>query len=60
MGWNIDKRLKRGGFWECREKRRQHNAKRISLFGERMLMPDMEFRSLAAKLREDRNGRTES
>lgn len=59
MYWNIDKRCRSGGFWECRERRREHNAKRLKVFGATVYVPDAEIRDLAIKLREDRrNGRT--
>ena len=54
MYWNLDSRLRRGGFWECREKRKERNAKRVSMFGTRIYVPDGEFKQLAIALREER------
>lgn len=54
MGWQKDARYSKGGFWECREKRRKFNAKRIMVFGDRMLMPDMATREFARRLRDER------
>lgn len=57
MYWNIDRRTKSGGFWECRERRRERNKLRISVYGTRLYVPDQEFKQLA---KEAMNGRKEN
>ena len=53
MYWNIDTRYKRGGFWKCREKKRELNAKRVMVFGTRIYMPDEDFKQFAIRLRDE-------
>lgn len=54
MYWQIDTRLTRGGWWECREKRRARNALRVRMFGSQVYVPDGEFKEFAVRLREQR------
>lgn len=63
MYFNRDKRCKRGGFWECREKRRKRNALRVGICGTKVYMPDEDFKQFAIALRKERKeaqrGRTD-
>lgn len=54
MYWNIDSRYKRGGFWRCREKKRELNARRLRIAGSHIYMPDEDFKEYAIRIREDR------
>lgn len=54
MYWNIDSRYRAGGFWQCRAKRRERNARRLRVFGQRIYLPDLEAREFALQLREQR------
>ena len=54
MYFNKDARCRRGGFWECREKRRERNELRISVYGTRLYVPDQDFKKFT---KEAMNGR---
>ena len=54
MYFNKSGRYKLGGFWACREKRRERNARRLRMFGTHIYMPDQEFKQFAIRLREKR------
>lgn len=61
MLWQIDTRMRRGGRWECREKRREYNAKRIRVFGQHYYAPNEEDKQFIRHLRDERKeqrGRT--
>lgn len=63
MYWNIDKRYRAGGQWQCREKRRERNRRRIRVYDTTIYLPNLEAREFAVHLREQRKeamrGRTE-
>lgn len=61
MYFNKDKRCTTsGGFWECRERRRERNALRLKAFGTTIYTPDDNFKRFALCLREERKrGRTD-
>ena len=54
MLWQIDTRQRAGGRWECRQKRREYNAKRMRVFGSHIYVSDEQTRKFAIQLREDR------
>lgn len=54
MYWNIDTRYKRGGYWACREKRRERNQRRVTVFGTRMYVSNGEIAEFARRLRDER------
>ena len=54
MHFSKDKRYRRGGFWQCSEKRRERNAKRVKVFGSTVYVPDEQTKQFAIRLREDR------
>ncbi len=54
MYWQIDTRGARGGYWECRERRRDYNRKRLRVFGQRIYLPDQDAKEFARQLREER------
>lgn len=58
MGWQIDKRGRNGGYWECREKRRKYNAHRLEVAGTKFYIPDQQTREFALHLREARKEAT--